>query len=159
MTDNKPLLAEIGYCCVGCLNRVNDIGGVARHIEISVSTLCTQSRIVGRDHGIAQHHVFVESFPVVEQRSHEGWSTVVGDSACAVRPSQQGPSVSGRLAIWNQYDAGRKRVRIACSSGVIENSDSPNTGRQRKVGSWLRANQGAWLGSSECLFSVKGSYG
>src|ERR1700681_1535833 len=106
MTDDKPLLAEIRYCCVGCWNRVNDIGGIAQHIEISVSPLRAQSGIVGRDHGIAQHHVFVESFPVVEQRSHEGRGTVVGDSACAVRPSQQGPSAFGRLAIWNQYDTG-----------------------------------------------------
>src|SRR6202043_580921 len=139
--------------------RVHNISCVARHVEVGVPTLRAQPGIVGRDHGIAEHDVFVEALPVVEQRSHEGWSTVVGDSACAVRPSQQGPSASGRLAIWNQYDAGLKRVRVASSSGVIENSDGPNTGRQRKVGSWLRANQGTWLGSSECLFSVKRSYG
>src|ERR1700676_44733 len=106
MTDDNPLLAEIRYCGVSCWYRVNDIGGIAQHIEIGVSTLGTQSGIVSCDHGIAQHHIFVESFPVVEQRSHEGRGAVVGDSACSVRPSQQRPSASRRLAIWNQYDAG-----------------------------------------------------
>src|ERR1700680_2593140 len=60
VSDNKPLLAEVRDCRVRRRYRVHNISCVAQHVEVRVPALRAQPGIVGRDHSIAQHHVFVE---------------------------------------------------------------------------------------------------
>src|SRR5580700_10401322 len=124
MPHNEPLLAEVRDCRVRRRYRVHNISCVAQHVEVRVPALRAQPGIVGRDHGIAQHHVFVESLPVVEQRLHEGRRTIVRHSAGAMRPCQQRPTVLRRLTVWNQDNAGCECVCIVSSSGVIQNACS-----------------------------------